>query len=197
MFTRTAKITDALNTRMAVARQLVDAKVVPYAVPAGRKAAMQVRQFAPYAVPAGRKAAMQVRQFAPYAVPAGRKAALQVRQVVGERIVPVVDNALVVSAPARTEALRRGRLAAAALRGSSTVMTKKRRRWPIALVFLGLGGAIGAGAAWLAQAGKPVQLTPYPLTDDSMDDESEHLHEHHTLNGSAPLDLTDESHAHH
>jgi hypothetical protein len=182
MFTTTAKITDALNNRsalMARARELVDAKVVPYALPVGRKAALQVRQVVPYAVPAG------------------RKAALQIRQVVGERIVPVVDNALVVSAPVRAEALRRGQLAAAALRGSSTVIAKKRRRWPIALVFLGLGAAVGAGAAWLAQAGKPVQLTPYPLTDDSTDDESEHLHEHHTLNGSAPLDLTDESHAHH
>jgi hypothetical protein len=179
MFTTTAKITDALNTRLATARQLVDAKVVPYAVPVGRKAALQVRQVMPYAVPAG------------------RKAALQVRQVVGERIVPVVDNALVVSAPVRAEALRRGQLAAAALRGNSTVMAKKRRRWPMALVFLGLGAAVGAGAAWLAQAGRPVQLTPYPLTDDPIDGESEHLHEHHTLNGSAPLDLTDESHAHH
>ncbi|HEY0869502.1 MAG TPA: hypothetical protein VGD55_03810 [Acidothermaceae bacterium] len=162
MFTRTDKMTSKLNdtvtARVAAARQLLDAKVIPYAVPAGRKAAKQVRQ------------------------------------VVGERIVPVVDNARVASAPARAEAFRRGRLAAAALRGGGTMIAKKRRRWPVALVCLGLGGALGAGAAWLAQAGKPVQLTPYPLDDDT---DAGHDHEHHSLNGSHPLDLTDESHAHH
>ena len=166
MFTKTDKITDSFTARVAAARQLLDAKVVPYAVPAGRKAAQQVRQ------------------------------------VVGERIVPVVDNARVASAPVRAEAFRRGRLAAAALRGGGALgalSPKKRRRWPVALLCLGLGGALGAGAAWLAQAGKPVQLTPYPLDDDTdagLDHEG-HDHEHHSLNGSQPVDLTDESHAHH
>jgi hypothetical protein len=163
MFTKTDKITDTLTARVAAARQLLDAKVVPYAVPAGRKAAKQVRQ------------------------------------VVGERIVPVVDNARVASAPVRAEAFRRGRLAAAALRGGGTIIAKKRRRWPVALLCLGLGGALGAGAAWLAQAGKPVQLTPYPLDDDADAgrDHEGHDHEHQSLNGSQSVDLTDESHAHH
>src|ERR1700690_3195567 len=122
MFTRTDKINETFTARVAAARQLLDAKVVPYAVPAGRKAAQQVRQ------------------------------------VVGERIVPVVDNARVASAPVRAEAFRRGQLAAAALRGGGALgalSPKKRRRWPVALLCLGLGGALGAGAAWLAQAGKP------------------------------------------
>jgi len=157
MFTTTEKITDTLAARVAAARQLLDAKVVPYAVPAGRKAAMQIRQ------------------------------------VVGERIVPAVDTARAASGPVRNEALRRGQLAAAALRGGA-LNTKKRRRWPVALLCLGLGGALGAGAAWLAQAGKPVQLTPFPLDDDSADAGLAH---DHSLNGSQPLDLTDESHAHH
>jgi hypothetical protein len=161
MFTKTDKISETFTARVAAARQLLDAKVVPYAVPAGRKAAKQVRQ------------------------------------VVGERIVPVVDNARVASAPVRAEAFRRGRLAAAAMRGGGTIIAKKRRRWPVALVCLGLGGALGAGAAWLAQAGKPVQLTPYPLDDDTDSGLDVHDHEHHSLNGSQPVDLTDESHAHH
>jgi hypothetical protein len=163
MFTKTDKITNTFTARVAAARQLLDAKVVPYAVPAGRKAAQQVRQ------------------------------------VVGERVVPVVDNARVASAPVRAEAFRRGRLAASALRGGGMIVAKRRRRWPVALVCLGLGGAIGAGAAWLAQAGKPVQLTPYPLDDDTNAgvDHEGHDHEHHSLNGSQPVDLTDESHAHH
>ena len=59
-------------------------------------------------------------------------------------------------------------LAAAALRTGEGVVIKKRRRWPVALVCLGVGGVLGATAAWLAQAGKPVQLTPYPLETDDM-----------------------------
>jgi hypothetical protein len=130
MSATTEKISDKVTTRVGAARKLVDAKVVPIAVPAGRRAAKQVRH------------------------------------VVEERIVPAVDSALVASAPARTEAVRRGRLAAAALRGADSVIIKKRRRWPIAMFFLALGSAVGAGAAWLSQAGKPVQLAPYPLAGD-------------------------------
>jgi hypothetical protein len=37
------------------------------------------------------------------------------------------------------------------------------------MLFLGLGGAIGAAIAWLSQAGKPVQLTPYPIPADDGD----------------------------
>jgi hypothetical protein len=126
----TDKISDTMAARLGAARQLVDEKVVPYAVPAGRKAAKQMRQ------------------------------------MVEERIVPAVDSARIASAPVRIEAARRGRLAAAALRGADSVIVKKRRRWPVAVVFLGLGSAIGAAAAWLSQAGKPVQLTPYPVAGD-------------------------------
>jgi hypothetical protein len=146
----TEKISDTVNARLEAARQLVDTKVVPFAVPAGRKAAKQVRQ------------------------------------VVEERIVPAVDTAMVASAPVRLEALRRGRLAAAALRGADTMIVKKRRRWPVAVVFLALGSAVGAAAAWLSQAGKPVQLTPYPLASDE-----------ERRNSSPAVDLTDDSAAHH
>jgi hypothetical protein len=148
----TEKISDTVTAGLGAARQLVDTKVVPFAVPAGRKAAKQVRQ------------------------------------VVEERIVPVVDTALVASAPVRLEAARRGRLAAAALRGADSMIIKKRRRWPVAIVFLALGSALGAAAAWLSQSGKPVQLSPYPLAGD--DDHSM------PSNNSTPLDLTDES-SHH
>ena len=94
---------------------------------------------------------------------------------------------MIASAPVRTEALRRGRLAAAALRGADTMIVKKRRRWPVAVVFLALGSAVGAAAAWLSQAGKPVQLTPYPLASD----------EERRSSTSPAVDLTDESTAHH
>jgi hypothetical protein len=204
MAVTTAKITDIVAARVGAARQLVGTRIIPVAVPAGRKAATQTRQLVserimPTVGPAGRKAASQTRQLvdqriAPIFGPFGRKAAKQTRQVVGERIMPAVGTALVVSAPIRGEALRRGRLAAAALRTGEGASIKKRRRWPVALVCLGLGGVLGATAAWLAQAGKPVQLTPYPLETDDTDDDSAGLH---SLNGSHPLDLTDDSPAHH
>jgi hypothetical protein len=201
---KTAKITDTVAARVGAARQLVGTRIVPVAVPVGRKAAAQTRQLVgerimPAVGPAGRKAAKQTRllfdqRIAPVFGPFGRKAAAQTRQLVGERIMPAVGTALVVSAPIRGEALRRGRLAAAAIRNGEGVVVKKRRRWPVALVCLGLGGVLGATAAWLAQAGKPVQLTPYPLETDDMDDDSTQLH---SMNGAHPLDLTDDSPAHH
>ena len=198
----TAKMTDIAAARLGAARQLVGTRIVPVAVPAGRKAAAQTRQLVgerivPALGPACSKAAKRTRQLldqriAPAFGPFGHKAAKQTRQLVGERIMPAVGTALVVTAPIRGEALRRASLAVAALRTGEGVVIKKRRRWPVALMCLGLGGALGATAAWLAQAGKPVQLTPYPL--DDMDDDSSELH---SMNGSQPLDLADESPAHH
>jgi hypothetical protein len=209
----TAKMTDIAAARIGAARQLVGTRIVPVAVPAGRKAAIQAasqsrkaaaqtRQLVgervmPALGPACSKAAQRTRQLldqriAPTFGPFGRKAAKQTRQLVGEHIMPAVGTVIVASAPIRGEALRRAGLAAAALRTGEAVVVKKRRRWPTALMCLGLGGVLGATAAWLAQAGKPVQLTPYPLETDETDDT-----ELHSMNGSHPLDLTDDSPAHH
>jgi hypothetical protein len=165
----TAKINDTVTARLGSARQsarqLVDTRVMPFAIPAGRQA---------------------MKQF------------WQARQIAVQRLSPAVENALTASAPVRIEAARRGRLAAAALRGAEGQITKRRRRWPVALVFLGIGGALGAGAAWLSQAGKSVQLTPFPLTADDADTAVDgHSEDHSASNGSHPLDLTDEAHAHH
>jgi hypothetical protein len=154
------KVTDTVTSRIGAARELLDSRVLPVAVPAGRKAAEQVKQ------------------------------------VVGEKIVPLastaVDNALVASAPVRTEAARRGRLAAAALRGVDSVAVKKRRRWPVAVVFLAVGSAVGAIGAWLTQAGKPVQLRPYPLADPADNDAGSPA----DSGKSETVDLTDDP-AHH
>ncbi len=198
----TAKMTDIAAARIGAGRQFVGTRIAPVAVPASRRAAAQTRQLVgervmPALGPACSKAAKRTRQLlderiAPVFGPFGRKAAKQTRQLVGERIMPAVGTALVATAPIRGEALRRAGLAAAALRTGETVVIKKRRRWPTALMCLGLGGVLGATAAWLAQAGKPVQLTPYPLETNEMDDA-----ELHSMNGSHPVDLTDDSAAHH
>lgn len=150
----TDKIPAQVGTRITAARRVIDTKVVPYAVPAGQKAAKQVKQ------------------------------------VVEDRLVPMassaVDTALVASAPVRREAVRRGRLAASALRGDDSVTFAQatrgaRRRWPLAVAFLFIGGVTGAVAAWFSQAGKPVQLNPYPLP----------------TNEPVTVDLTDDSTAPH
>jgi len=115
---------------------------------------------------------------------AARAASEQARAMVQDRVIPTVapmastmmdqashkiDELRVASAPARKEAMRRGMLAAAVLRGAEPVVVKKRRRWPVAMLFLAVGGALGAAAAWLSQAGKPVQLTPYPIPAEEGD----------------------------
>ena len=152
MLTKSARLSDTVTTRFGSAKQrvgsVVDDRVMPFVD--------------------GRVMPFVDGKVLPYANPVGRKAAAQARQVVNERILPAVDNARTASAPARKEAMRRGRLAAIALRGGENLVVVKRRRWPIALLFLALGGALGAGAAWLAQAGKPVELTPYPLDSDDV-----------------------------
>ena len=49
-------------------------------------------------------------------------------------------------------------------------------------MFTLIGAAIGAAAAWLSQAGKPVQLTPYPIPAEE---------------GDTTVDLTSDDAAHH
>ena len=144
----TDKITDTMAARIGAARRVVDARVMPYAVPAGRKARQQ----------AAEQAAKQMQQ---------------ARMLMQEKIVPMastaVDNARVASAPMRREAMRRSRLAAAALRGADSTVVMKKRRWPLTLGLLAVGGALGAAIAWLSQAGRPVQLAPYPVPGEHSD----------------------------
>ena len=142
MTVTTSKITDTVAGGLGAAREAFDTRFVPVAIPAGRRVAKQ----------ASKKAAKQLHQ---------------ARGVVQERLVPkasaAIGTAMVASAPARAEALRRGKRAAAALRGADSIEIKARRRWPIAILALAFGALVGAAAAWLAQVAKPVQLTPYPL----------------------------------
>jgi hypothetical protein len=161
------KISAQVGSGVTAARRVIDTKVVPYID----------------------------NVVVPYAVPAGQKAAKQVKQVAQGRIVPMasaaVDNALVASAPVRREALRRGKMAASALRGddaaTAAALATSKRRWPIAIMFLLIGGATGAVAAWFSQAGKPVQLSPYPLPTDAGD----------PIGTTDTLDLTDDEAAPH
>jgi hypothetical protein len=159
------KITDTMAGRASAARHLMTAKVVPYAVPMSRKMTRQ----------ASEQAAKQMQQ---------------AKVLMQEKLVPMassaMDNAMVASGPARAEAIRRAKLAAAVLRGDDAMLITKAptRKWMLAVAFLTIGGVIGAAIAWLSQAGRPVQLSPYPLTSDSdapqsVDLSAEERHPHH------------------
>ena len=164
MTVTTDKITDTVGARLGAARHMAQAKMLSTAVPAGKKAK--------------RQAAVQAS-----------KQMQQARTLIQDRLVPMassaVDNAMVASEPVRREAVRRGKLAAAALRGAdSMIVARKQRRWPVAVAFLAVGSAIGAVVAWLSQAGRPVQLAPYPLASEpdepqSLDLSAEEREHHH------------------
>lgn len=178
MTVMTDKISDTVASRVGAARQLVRSRVKPYTGPSGRAAAkLAADQAADRAKAQLLQARIQARALMQDTVlPTMRD---RVIPTVRQRVVPAVqdrmipaasaayDNAMTKSEPMRKEAMRRAGLAAAALRGvDSMVVVKKSRRWPVAVGFLALGGAVGAAAAWLAQAGKPTQLAPYPLPGD-------------------------------
>ncbi|MCA1822873.1 MAG: hypothetical protein LC640_01120 [Frankia sp.] len=90
-----------------------------------------------------------------------------------ERTVPVLvsarDLALekgaeLLSSETAVEARRRG---AEVLRAVKGELPQKKRRWPVALGFLALGTAVGAGISFVAQRLRtPVpDLEPYPAAD--------------------------------
>jgi hypothetical protein len=180
MSVTTEKIADTVAERAAIARQLARGK--------GAQARELARTSAGVAQSklANLPASWRVNERIERASGAARSASKQARTVMQDRVMPTVvpmassamdqasqrfDEFMVASAPARKEAMRRGLLAAAALRGAEPMVAvaKKRRRWPVAVMFMVIGGAIGAGAAWLSQAGKPVQLTPYPIPAEESD----------------------------
>jgi hypothetical protein len=87
---------------------------------------------------------------------------IAVRGRVAEEYVPRVADAvaaaIAASQPARTEAMARGTLALAALRGErlQVVAPKKPRRGRRAVVFLGLAGAAASAVAWWRSQQQPV-----------------------------------------
>ena len=113
------------------------------------------------------------------------------RSVAGQRSRPASSSAsdhagrrhpLVVSAPIRREAFGVQFCRRRTSQVKATVIKKRAAGRRAAC--LGVGGVLGATAAWLAQAGKPFS-SPVPLKTDDMSDT-----ELHAMNGSHPLDLT-------
>ena len=158
MTATTDKLADTVVARVAAARQRLDTKMAAYSGQAGRIAARDAARHT--ATLANKRLQLTGAQL--------QDRVARARTIVQDELAPrasdVLDTAIARSAPVRAEAMRRARLAALALReGDVSEAVGKPRRWPIAVGFLAIGGAIGAGVAWLSQAGKPMQLTPYPL----------------------------------
>jgi hypothetical protein len=184
MSVTTEKLADTVAARAAIARRVARGKGAQAREMAREMA--KARADAAQAKLANLPASWRVNERIERASGAARSASRQARTVMQDRVIPTVvpmassamdqasqrfDELMVASAPARKEAMRRGFLAAAALRGAEPMVAaaKKRRRWTVAVMFMVIGGAIGAGAAWLSQAGKPVQLTPYPIPAEAGD----------------------------
>lgn len=86
------------------------------------------------------------------------------RETLRKKVVPAVvsaaENARENSAPARAEAMQRASDALLVLRGTKP---PKRRRWPLALMCLLGGAAVGAYAGMRRAAAQPAGYTPAPF----------------------------------
>lgn len=117
---------------------------------AGNKLAGQAEMIAgrlePYAEGARHAVAHRAADAWEWAEPRLEHAAETAQHTYEKDIAPRVSTALTTAAersgPMREEAMERGTAAMAALKGES--LAKKKRRWPLALLFFILGGAIGA-----------------------------------------------------
>lgn len=108
----------------------------------------------PYTASARDAASKRVVDAREWAAPRLEQAAESVQMTVAPRVGSALDTAAERLEPTRAEAKLRSSAALAALQGKR--LTKKKRRWPAAVLFFALGGAVGAGAA--AAARKPEAL---------------------------------------
>ena len=129
---------------------------------AWKTAEKTAERLGPYAESARDTAAERLTDARKWAAPRLEDAA----QAVQDTVAPRVSSALASTAqrvePELKEAKKRGKAMAKALQGQQ----KKRRRWPIALLFFAIGGAIGAAVATARSAATP--LPPSGL-DESVD----------------------------
>lgn len=117
---------------------------------AGKKVRGQTEMVAsrlePYAEGARKAVADRAAEAWEWAEPRLEHAAETAQDTYQKDIAPRVSTALSTaaerSAPAREEALERGTAAVAALKGEGHA--KPKRRWPLAILFFLIGGAIGA-----------------------------------------------------
>lgn len=108
----------------------------------------------PYTASARDAASKRVVDAREWAAPRLEQAAESVQMTVAPRVGSALDTAAGRLEPTKAEAKLRSGAALAALQGKR--LAKKKRRWPTAVLFFALGGAIGAGAA--AAARKPEAL---------------------------------------
>ena len=127
-----------------------------------KNARKTAERLGPYAENARDTAAERLVDARKWAAPRLEDAAQAVQESVGPRVSSALADAAQRVEPVQKEAKKRGRAVAKALAGQQ----KKRRRWPIALLFFALGGVIGAAVATARSAATP--LPPSGL-DESVD----------------------------
>jgi hypothetical protein len=85
---------------------------------------------------------------------------------VAPKVAAALGTAAAVSAPLAHEARERGEAALHALRGELPELSKppeEKRRWPTAVLFLGIGALIGFAAGVFAKRTSPVAPGPYAV----------------------------------
>lgn len=104
------------------------------------------------------KAASRIEPYAAsardWAAPRLEHATETVQDTIAPKVTATIGTAAERLEPARDEAKRRGAAAARALKGEKV---KARRRWPAALLFFGVGTAVGAVLAALARKPEVIQ----------------------------------------
>lgn len=131
---------------------------------AGKKVRGQTEMVAsrlePYAEGARQAVAHRAADAWEWAEPRLEQAAETAQETYHKDIAPRVSHALSTaaerSAPAREEALERGTAAVAALKGEPP--GKQRRRWPLAILFFLIGGAIGAAGGVFGKKFMPDEM---------------------------------------
>lgn len=119
-----------------------------------KRAKQTATRIEPYATSARETAGKRVAEAREWAAPRLEHAAEGVQTTVAPKVSSALSTAAGRLEPTREEAKARGSAALAAIKGTKV---KKRRRWTLALLFFGLGGAVGAVAGILG-ARKPEAL---------------------------------------
>ena len=103
-------------------------------------------QVEPYTETARKVVSHRASEAWDWAEPRLEQAAETVQHDIAPRVSSALTTAAERSAPAREEALERGTAAYAALKGQPAAVQQKRR-WPLAMLFFLVGGALGAAGA--------------------------------------------------